>query len=55
MWTTLLFSARQVRRSTPHFWLAAVSSISRAVAPAVRNGFHVPTLLPLPLVRKRMP
>jgi hypothetical protein len=32
MWTTLLFSARQVRRSTPHFWLAAVSSISRAVA-----------------------
>ena len=37
-WITLPFSARQVLRSTPHWFAAAAISMVRAVAPARRRG-----------------
>src|SRR5205823_5722929 len=39
-WITAPCSARHVARSTCHVCAAAVTSISRAVAPALRSGCH---------------
>ena len=50
-WITAPFSARHVVRSTFHASAAAAISISRAVAPALRNGSHELRMALLPPVR----
>jgi len=55
VWITEPSAARQLERSTCQTCAAAAISIARAVAPASRRARNVPELLPLPLVRSRMP
>src|SRR2546427_5508224 len=50
-WITAPRSARHVARSTFHVCAAAVTSMSRAVAPALRSGSHELRIALLPPVR----
>ena len=50
LWTTSPFSVVSVFSGTLHVCAAAVTSIARAVAPALRRIFHMPRTLLLPAV-----
>src|SRR5438093_11337643 len=51
-WTTAPLSVRQAERSAPQVCAAAVTSMARAVAPALRIGSYLVRTLELPPVSR---